>query len=83
MLRRLGYAPARQWKGSQLNFTRRLGAGFYPRFHIYLSNDQQSLNLHLDQKKASYQGQNAHSGEYDSELIQQEAARIKQLLNIT
>ena len=83
LLRRLGYAPARQRTNSQLNFTRRLGTGFYPRFHIYLSSDQKSLNLHLDQKRPSYHGQKAHSGEYDSELIQQESARINQLLKIT
>ena len=34
------------------------------------------LNLHLDQKQASYEGSTAHSGDYDSDLVRQEAQRI-------
>ena len=57
----------------------------YPRFHIYLkidgsiSSPQGSLifNLHLDQKKPIYKGTTAHSGEYESELVEIEAERIK------
>jgi len=54
----------------------------YPRFHIYLKIENKNLifNLHLDQKKPIYKGATAHSGEYEGELIEKEAERIKQIL---
>lgn len=58
----------------------------YPRFHIYAKpiNGKPgfAFNLHLDQKKPSYQGARAHSGEHDGELIENEAKRIKDILLI-
>ena len=39
-----------------------------------------TFKLHLDQKKPIYEGAPAHAGEYDSELVQKEAERIKQIL---
>jgi len=39
-----------------------------------------TFNLHLDQKKPSYKGSHAHSGEYDGKLVEEEAERIRQLL---
>ena len=58
---------------------RRLNRGFYPRFHLYLEeqNGQVIFNLHLDQKQASYQGAQAHNAEYDGDLVEAEMARIK------
>ncbi len=35
------------------------------------------INLHIDQKKPSYEGSNAHSGEYDGELVEREMERIR------
>ncbi len=54
----------------------------YPRFHIYLKADNNNLifNLHLDQKRPSYKGTTAHSGEYRGEIVEAEAERIKQIL---
>ena len=53
----------------------------YPRFHIYLKVESENLifNLHLDQKKPIYEGIPAHSGEYESKVVEQEAERIKQI----
>jgi len=79
-MRKLGYHPFQPRHSRQVSFVRRLGQNFYPRFHVYFSPDNDFLNLHLDQKKASYQGSPAHAGEYDSEIIKQEAARINQFL---
>lgn len=82
LLRSCGYAVFRDSRTGETSYTRRLGGfGFYPRFHIYVSRESAEeieLNLHLDQKKASYEGQRAHSGEYDSEFVIREAERIKQ-----
>ncbi len=38
------------------------------------------FSLHLDQKRPSYKGSKAHSGEYKGKLIEQEEERIKRLL---
>jgi hypothetical protein len=53
-------------------------AGFYPRWHLYLKNEDDiyTFNLHLDQKEVSYKGQTAHSGNYDEEMVKEEAKRI-------
>ncbi|KPJ73088.1 hypothetical protein AMJ48_02490 [Parcubacteria bacterium DG_74_1] len=54
----------------------------YPRFHLFVKTKDDSLilNLHLDQKKPTYEGVPAHAGEYDSETVQKEAGRIKEIL---
>jgi len=52
--------------------------GFYPRWHLYIKekDDIYIFNLHLDQKRASYSGQTAHSGDYDEDVVKAEAKRI-------
>jgi len=72
-LRRCGYVPL------ETSYVRRLETHFYPRFHLYINEDENNyvLNLHLDQKKPSYKNQTAHSGEYDGEVVEKEGERIK------
>ena len=76
LMRHLGYHVFRD------SYSRRLGVGHYPKFHIYVDNNGSELtfNLHLDQKKASYQGQVAHSGDYSGDLLDSEKERILSLL---
>ncbi len=77
LMRYLGYTPFHD------SYTRRLGGNFYPRFHVHLSGDDNdiTISLHLDQKKASYKGVVAHSGEYeDSDILNAEKGRILSLL---
>ena len=80
LARILGY---RILKGidNEFNFVRPL-ARDYPRFHLYLREEgnKLSLNLHLDQKKPSYQGQTRHSGEYEGELVETEKQRVESVL---
>jgi hypothetical protein len=80
-IRRCGYGLVNDPRAEQVSFSRRLGQGFYPRFHVYI-NDR-VINLHLDQKQASYEGYSAHSGEYDGEVVEREAERIKVILEKT
>ena len=77
LTRRLGYAP-RGVAGEEFNCVRVLSGSGYPRFHLYIKQEKDNVffNLHLDQKKPSYQGTSAHSGEYDGKLIEQEKERI-------
>jgi len=81
-LRRAGFALIRDRQNNAFSFVRRLSTGFYPRFHLYLDDlgAKIALNLHLDQKKASYDGSARHSGEYDGDLVVQEMARLEALL---
>lgn len=81
-LRQAGYIPLTSHFSDETSFARRLSRDYYPRFHIYINKQGESdyFNLHLDQKKASYEGQTAHSGEYDGDLVKQEAERLKSLM---
>lgn len=80
LLQRAGYGMARTRVPS---FQRRLGPTDFPRFHAYIDRTDTGfrINLHLDQKAACYTGTSAHSGEYDGELVAQEASRITAHIN--
>lgn len=79
--RKLGYIP-RSATGSELSFVRPLLGKEYPRFHLYIKEEKDglSLSLHLDQKKPSYKGTSAHSGEYEGGVVEEEAKRIKKII---
>jgi len=81
LIRQLGYRPMSS-KDGEFNCVKSLSGLDYPRFHLYVKENNQNLvfNLHLDQKKPSYSGVVAHSGEYDGELIEREVERIKNCL---
>jgi len=79
ILRRAGYFKLVTKKHDQISWVRRLGSGFYPRFHVYLAG--RIINLHLDQKQVSYQGTAAHSGEYAGSVVEAEALRIVEVAN--
>ncbi|MDO8669229.1 MAG: hypothetical protein Q7K65_02960 [Candidatus Buchananbacteria bacterium] len=79
IMRRSGYGYLRDRNTGQGSYARRLGNGFYPRFHVYIEGA--SINLHLDQKQASYEGTSAHSGEYDGEVVEREGERIKNIMS--
>lgn len=77
LVRRAGYGRIFDKKTDQYSYVRRLGGAYYPRFHLYIhSEDPLVLNLHLDQKKPSYEGATAHSGDYDSDVVRTEGKRI-------
>ena len=83
LMRRCGYFyQKRDEKTGQEIFIKKLSPSGYPRFHIYLSFNQDlkklAINLHLDQKKPIYKGVSAHAGEYEGEVVEKEAKRIKQ-----
>ena len=79
-LRRAGYKPEGQdERTEELSFIKSITGAQYPHFHIYCktNEDSASCNLHLDQKRPSYRGASAHSGEYNGELVESEAKRIQ------
>ncbi|MBU4078226.1 hypothetical protein KKE85_01250 [Patescibacteria group bacterium] len=75
LMRTAGYYPK---EGA--SFVREISGLKYPRFHIYLEQNEDNIviNLHLDQKKPSYQGSKAHNTEYDGRVVEDEAERLKQ-----
>ena len=79
VVRTIGYQATYLQNEGEASVVRLLGRNDYPRFHLYLKevNEGFSCNLHLDQKKPSYGGSHAHSGEYEGELVEEEAAHIK------
>lgn len=56
--------------------------GDYPRFHLYIKPELGGFvfSLHLDQKRPSYGNETAHSGDYESETVRDEAARITSII---
>lgn len=78
LIRRAGYGKIFNSRTNETSYKRSLGRGDYPRFHVYIEqfDDYFELSLHLDQKHASYEGTTAHSGDYDSEVVENEARRI-------
>jgi hypothetical protein len=82
LARMLGYQIIKIDPENESNLVRPLGPDGYPRFHLYLKTEGENLvfSLHLDQKKPSYQGQTAHSGEYDDGLVIGEKERIEKLV---
>lgn len=82
VMRRAGYAERYDRNTKETSYTRRLGTGFFPKYHAYVEEREGQLlvNLHVDQKQASYEGTSAHSGEYDGELVEREVTRLQQLL---
>jgi len=86
-LRSAGYTFLPEREDGQASFARRFSRDFYPRFHVYFTeqkdaagNEQITFNLHLDQKKPGYAGYARHNAEYDGELVEREIARLQALL---
>lgn len=82
LLRQAGYNYIPGRGGREDSFARGLSRVGYPRFHIYLKekNGTFEFNLHLDQKKPSYAGSRAHSGEHEGEVVEGEIKRLKTLI---
>lgn len=82
LMRRLGYRPAFFQKAGEGSIVRPLGGKDYPRFHLYIKQHNADIlfNLHLDQKKPSYEGSTAHSGDYGGQAVREEMNRILGLL---
>ncbi|MDI6602636.1 MAG: hypothetical protein QME57_00755 [Patescibacteria group bacterium] len=82
LMRKAGYHfQGKNEEKGELNFVRPPKG--YPRFHLFvkIENEGRNLifNLHLDQKRPIYEGAPAHAGEYDGEVVEREAKRIKQI----
>jgi len=77
ILRSAGYGEQRTRAG-QISYVSRVGSERFPRYHAYVEDQDGGLqvNLHVDQKAASYEGTSAHGGEYEGPLVEAEMKRI-------
>jgi len=96
--REIGYMIIDSNENAEYNLVRKLTGQNYPRFHVYLKSRPSRgssmaspsgqrgqdfiFSLHLDQKKPSYAGSHAHSGEYTGPVVDEEAERIQSILNL-
>lgn len=77
MMQRAGYHTHRF--SAEISYTKRIGGGEFPRFHVYpeVQGESVRLNLHLDMKKHTYGGFSAHQGEYDGKRVEEEMERLR------
>ncbi len=82
LIRELGYV-LKFHKNEEFNCVRTMTGTKYPRFHLFIKEVGTNLifNLHIDQKRISYQGSHAHNGEYESEVVKKELKRIKEIID--
>lgn len=80
-MRRAGYGIITDRRRNVKSFVKRIHGDLYPRFHAYVEDRGQNwqINLHLDQRATVYEGVTAHAGEYDGEVVEREAERIKSI----
>jgi hypothetical protein len=80
ILRSVGYFAIFDRKTQKRSFVRKLSNERYPRFHLYLKEENNEIifDLHLDQSKTVYSGAKAHNADYDSPEVKQELVRIFQ-----
>jgi len=86
-LRQAGFAYIYDRLKGHGSYVKRLTGDYYPRLHVYVmeKTDKAGQNLiiiemHLDQKKASYAGTKMHSAEYDSPVVAREIDNLKSLM---
>ncbi|MFA6547841.1 MAG: hypothetical protein WCT11_02755 [Candidatus Magasanikbacteria bacterium] len=80
-IRRCGYGQHKTRNG-EVSYVKRVHGDWYPRFHVYILDEKDKIifNLHLDQRQPVYEGVTAHAGEYDGEVVEREAERIKKII---
>ncbi|MFH2105210.1 MAG: hypothetical protein ABII72_03160 [Parcubacteria group bacterium] len=83
LARRCGYKPWRDPRSGSMGYIRRLGRGYYPRFHIKTRRDPGAalvLDLHLDARRPMHRKGVRSFEDEESRVVQVEAARIQSLL---
>ena len=77
-LKQAGYNFITDKRSGKTSYMRSLARGNYPRFHLYVKEDDNGilLDLHLDHKQTSYDGYHMHNAEYDGDLVVGEIARL-------
>lgn len=82
LLQSAGYHPFTDPQTGESSFVRHLGPLYYPRFHVYVTEESTRVifDLHLDQKQPSYRSSHAHSAEYEGSTVEYELQRMRQAM---
>lgn len=82
-IRRCGYGEYYDRRMKQVSYMKRARmSDMFPRYHVYIEErgEEVILDLHLDQKRPSYEGTSMHAGEYDGTAVERESARIQSFI---
>lgn len=86
-LRQAGFAYIYDKVREHGSYIKRLTRDYYPRLHVYVMDKRDKeghdlivIEMHLDQKKASYTGVKMHNAEYDGEVVEAEIENLKNLM---
>lgn len=78
-IRRCGYGEYYDKRMQKVSYMKRATMGnMFPRYHVYIveQGNEVVVDLHLDQKRPSYEGTSMHAGEYEGTAVEREAERI-------
>ncbi len=81
-IRHCGYGEYYDRRAHKVSYMKRARmTDMFPRYHVYIeeNTDGVTFDLHLDQKRPSYEGSSMHSGEYTGSAVEREAKRILEL----
>lgn len=79
-IRRCGYGEYYDKRLKKVSYMKRVRmSDMFPRYHVYIEEEADTvvLDLHLDQKRPSYEGSAMHAGEYEGTVVEKEAERIR------
>jgi len=81
-LRNAGYGFIIDRHDSKESFVRRLGSGHYPRFHMYVTETEDSyiFDLHIDHQQSSL-AKRRHKSEYEGDRVLEELKRLKGIID--
>ena len=84
-IRRCGYGEYYDRRMRKVSYMKRARmTDMFPRYHIYIAEhaDEVVYDLHLDQKRPSYEGTSMHAGEYEGSAVEREGERIRQCVTV-
>lgn len=82
LMRQIGYSELRDPRTRQVGYIRKMGSGFYPRFHAHAFSDPENnliLDLHFENYKPMHK-MGTSRVENDGAVLEQEIERIKMML---
>ena len=79
IMRRCGYLSWKDPRSGESGYIRKLGAGYYPRFHIKVKRLNSSIifDLHLDSRRPMHKKGIRTYEDEESVVVSREADRIK------
>ena len=82
IMRKCGYMPWRDPRSGENSYIRRLGAGYYPRFHVKIKRAGIAviIDLHLDARRPMHKKGIRSFEDSESDIVIREAQRISNIV---